>query len=73
MQFEADNFGSLIQPALEDIESVLQVLQLKILQVTYSKSTHDRVLKVLHQAEFLRQKYHVVVAILLIWVAKDEW
>ena len=60
---EADNFGSLIQPALEDVESVLQVLQTKDFAGNlFLKSTHDRVLKVLHQAEYLRQKYHVVVA-----------
>ena len=61
--YEADNFGSLIQPALEDVESVLQVLQTKDFAGNlFLKSTHDRVLKVLHQAEYLRQKYHVVVA-----------
>lgn len=63
-QFEnSDNFGSLIQPALQDVEGTLQVLQSKDLSGNlFLKATHDQVLKVLRQADYLRQKYHVVVA-----------
>ena len=60
---ESDNFGSLIQPALEDVEGIRQTLGSKDLSGNlFLKSTHDRVLKVLNQADYLRQKYHVVVA-----------
>ena len=60
---EADNFGSLIQPELQDIETTLQHLESQdISSNLLLKSTHDRVLKVLRQADYLSSKYHVVVA-----------
>ena len=60
---ESDNFGSLIQPALEDVEGIRSTLQEKNMSGSlFLKATHDRVLKVLHQADYLRQKYHVVIA-----------
>ncbi len=60
---ESDNFGSLIQPALEDVEGIRSTLQEKDMSGSlFLKATHDRVLKVLHQADYLRQKYHVVIA-----------
>ncbi|MDB3929303.1 BREX-1 system adenine-specific DNA-methyltransferase PglX [Paracoccaceae bacterium] len=60
---EADNFGSLIQPALQDVEGTLEVLQSKDLSGNlFLKATQGQVLKVLSQADYLRQKYHVVVA-----------
>lgn len=60
---ESDNFGSLIQPALEDVDGIRETLRSKDLSGNlFLKSTHDRVLQVLHQADYLRQKYHVVVA-----------
>ena len=60
---ESDNFGSLIQPALEDVDGIRETLQSKDLSGNlFLKSTDDRVLQVLHQADYLRQKYHVVVA-----------
>ncbi len=60
---ESDNFGSLIQPALEDVDGIRETLHSKDLSGNlFLKATHDQVLKVLHQADYLRQKYHVVVA-----------
>ncbi|MDC0954989.1 BREX-1 system adenine-specific DNA-methyltransferase PglX [Alphaproteobacteria bacterium] len=60
---EADNFGSLIQPELQDVETVRRHLESKdITSNLLLKSTHDRVLKVLRQADYLSSKYHVVVA-----------
>ncbi len=60
---ESDNFGSLIQPALEDVDEIRQTLRSKNLSENlFLKSTHDRVLKVIEQSDYLRQKYHVVVA-----------
>ena len=57
---ESDNFGSLIQPALEDVEGIRETLGQRISSGNlFLKSTHDRVLQVLHQADYLRQKYHV--------------
>ena len=60
---ESDNFGSLIQPALEDVDEIRQkLLSRDLSENLFLKSTHDQVLKVLHQADYLKQKYHVVVA-----------
>ncbi len=60
---ETDNFGSLIQPVLQDVDGILKVLQSKDLSGNlFLKFTHDRVLKVVNQTDYLRQKYHVVVA-----------
>ena len=45
---ESDNFGSLIQPALEDVDGIRETLRSKDLSGNlFLKSTHDRVLKVL--------------------------
>jgi len=60
---EADNFGSLIRPALKDIEYVRRVLEEKDLSGNWIlHETHQKVLCVLNQAEYLGQRYHVVVA-----------
>lgn len=60
---EADNFGSLIQPELQDVETVRQHLESQDISGNLLlKATHDRVLKVLRQADYLRSKYHVIVA-----------
>jgi len=60
---EADNFGSLIQPTLKTPADALTALEAKDVsgQLFLSK-THKSVLKVLKQADYLSQKYHVVVA-----------
>ncbi len=60
---EADNFGSLIVPALKDASEILQ--QLKTLDTDagiFVKGTQEKVLTILKQAEYLSPRYHVVVA-----------
>ena len=60
---EADNFGSLIQPELKDAGQVLRLLEgVELKGDMYLKDIHERVLKVVKQAEYLSQRYHVVVA-----------
>ncbi|MDD4950491.1 BREX-1 system adenine-specific DNA-methyltransferase PglX [Sulfuricurvum sp.] len=60
---EADNFGSLIQPAVKDVTVVLQTLKEKnVSHDLFLAPTHEKVLQVLEQADYLSQKYHVVVA-----------
>jgi len=62
-QFEqADNFGSLICPALADTAYVRQMLQEKNLGGNiFLYNVHERVLQVLKQAEYLAPRYHVIV------------
>jgi len=64
MQFaEADNFGSLIQPALTQVRDVLPLLEAKDMGGNlFLANTHDKVLKVLHMADYLSPRYQVVVA-----------
>ncbi|ENV71515.1 hypothetical protein F946_03194 [Acinetobacter johnsonii ANC 3681] len=60
---EADNFGSLIQPTLKNAADVLSVLEAKdVSGQLFLAETHQRVLQVIDQANYLEQKYHVVVA-----------
>lgn len=60
---EADNFGSLIRPTLTNAEDLLPLLEVMDLGgQLFLQVTHDKVLKVLRQAEHLRSKYQVVVA-----------
>ena len=60
---EADNFGSLIQPALTDVAHIRTVLKEKNVGGNiFLHNTHEKVLKALNQADFLCPKYHVVVA-----------
>jgi type II restriction/modification system DNA methylase subunit YeeA len=63
-QFEqADNFGSLIRPMLTDASYVRGMLEGKNLGGDlFLFGVHERVLKVLKQAEFLAPRYHVAVA-----------
>jgi type II restriction/modification system DNA methylase subunit YeeA len=63
-QFEqADNFGSLIRPALTDAAFVRGLLEARnIGGDIFLYNVHQRVLKVLKQAEYLAPRYHVVVA-----------
>ena len=59
---EADNFGSLIVPALEsaaDIEPIFEAKNLDSDLLHYT--THQKVLAVLRQSAFLARRYHVVV------------
>jgi phage anti-repressor protein len=64
LQFdEADNFGSLILPKAEDVTDILNLLRSKNLTGNLSiLNTHQKVLQVLKQADYLSPKYHVVVA-----------
>lgn len=60
---EADNFGSLIRPDLTDVEPMVQFLNAKnVGSDLFLSRTHLKVMKVLEQTEYLRSKYHVVVA-----------
>ncbi|HPH97289.1 MAG TPA: BREX-1 system adenine-specific DNA-methyltransferase PglX [Anaerolineaceae bacterium] len=64
-QFEqADNFGSLIRPILTtDTALVRAELERKILKGSILLySVHEKVLRILEQAEYLSQRYQVVVA-----------
>ncbi|WP_005031447.1 BREX-1 system adenine-specific DNA-methyltransferase PglX [Holophaga foetida] len=62
---EAKNFGSLIQPCLDEasIAFVRSAIEAKgIGGQLFLRETHLKVLRVLEQAEALTQRYHVVVA-----------
>jgi hypothetical protein len=62
---EAKNFGSLIQPCLDEraITVVRHAIEVKELGCQlFLCETHRKVLRVLEQAEVLTQRYHVVVA-----------
>ena len=60
---EADNFGSLIRPALADVRDLLPLLEAKNMGgQLFVQATHEKVLEVLRQVDFLSKKYQVVVA-----------
>jgi type I restriction-modification system DNA methylase subunit len=60
---EADNFGSLIRPALKGIDEVRRVIDAKAFERNlFLHDVHARVRAVLQMADYLRPKYHVVVA-----------
>ena len=62
---EAKNFGSLIQPCLDEkaIVDVRRTIELKGLGgQLFLRETHLKVLRLLEQADALTQRYHVVVA-----------
>jgi type II restriction/modification system DNA methylase subunit YeeA len=60
---EADNFGSLIRPKERNIEDVLKEFKrMDVSKQFFLISTHQKILKLLQQADYLRQKYHIVVA-----------
>ena len=58
---EADNFGSLIIPKINSAGEVLAKIKDIKLDDIFLQETHDKILKVLSSADFLSQKYHVVV------------
>ena len=61
---EAKNFGSLIQPCLDEraISDIRHAIEAKDLGgQLFLRETHLKVLRVLEQAEALTQRYHVVV------------
>ena len=60
---EADNFGSLIRPAIDSTFSVLQQLKTKEVDGDLLLAeTHQKVLRALKQTEYLTPRYHIVVA-----------
>ena len=64
LQFEeADNFGSLIRPAITNVSDIRHMLNEKNLSGNLTHfTTHQKVLKVLEQVDYLSPKYHVVIA-----------
>jgi type II restriction/modification system DNA methylase subunit YeeA len=59
---EADNFGSLIRPALRNVKDILRLAEAKkVVENMFLQHIHERVLRVLMQADFLSPKYHVVI------------
>jgi type II restriction/modification system DNA methylase subunit YeeA len=60
---EAKNFGSLIRPELTDVDSTLKTLESKnVSGQLFLSETHQKVLQVLRQVDYLSPKYHVVIA-----------
>ncbi len=60
---EADNFGSLIRPAVNDVSGMLNILESKnVSGQLFLSPTHQKVLQALQQADYLSPKYHVVIA-----------
>ncbi|MFC1727137.1 BREX-1 system adenine-specific DNA-methyltransferase PglX [Patescibacteria group bacterium] len=60
---EADNFGSLIQPALTNVDEIKELLEQKnVGRDLFLTKTHENVLKVLHMTDYLSPKYHIVIA-----------
>jgi type II restriction/modification system DNA methylase subunit YeeA len=60
---EADNFGSLIRPVVTDVKNMVKLLEDKdVGGQLLLYQTHQKVLQVLKQADYLSPKYHVVVA-----------
>lgn len=60
---QADTFGSLIVPTLRDVAYVREVIgNSKVAADLFLASTHDKVCRILKQADYLCQKYHVVIA-----------
>ncbi len=60
---ETKNFGSLIQPDVKDVAGMLKILEAKdVSGHLFLSPTHEKVLRVLQQADYLNPKYHVVIA-----------
>ncbi len=60
---EADNFGSLIRPAVTDVSGMLSLLDAKdVTGDAFLGVTHEKVLIALKQADYLSPNYHIVVA-----------
>jgi len=60
---EAENIGSLIQPAVTDVQRMIKLLESKDVESNlFIAPTHEKVLKLLKQSDYLIPKYHVVVA-----------
>ena len=60
---EVDNFGSLVLPALTNVVDILPMLEAKDMAgQLFLVETHQRVLIALRQADYLSQKYQIVIA-----------
>ena len=60
---EADNFGSLIRPEVTNVQGMLEILNAKdVSSHLFYSLTHQKVLQVLKQTDYLSPKYHVVIA-----------
>ena len=60
---EADNFGSLIRPEVTDVTYILELLDTKqVASNLFLSATHQKVIQVLQQANYLNPKYHIVIA-----------
>jgi len=60
---EVDNFGSLIQPLVHNVEPILiEIKERRMGQDLFSIQLHNRILKVLKYVEYLSPRYHVVIA-----------
>jgi len=60
---EADNFGSLIRPEVTDTAGIRKILKAKdVGRDMLLRDTHEKVLCVLEQSEYLSPRYHVVIA-----------
>ena len=59
---QADCFGSLIVPKINDAAAIMDVLTERGVEAElFLANVHNKVLNVINQADFLSQKYHVVV------------
>ena len=59
---QADCFGSLIVPKISNAASIMDVLRERGVEAElFLAKVHDKVLDVVNQADYLSQKYHVVV------------
>jgi len=60
---EADNFGSLIRPAVTDVSGMLNILEAtNVSGQLFLSPVHQKVLQALQQVDYLSPKYHVVIA-----------
>ena len=60
---EADNFGSLIRPDLKNAADILQLItSINLNNNLFLQVTHEKVLKVFRQVDYLCPKYEVVIA-----------
>ncbi len=60
---EANNFGSLIRPSIQDVETIRNRIKEKDVGTNmFLRSTHKKVQQCLKYVDYLSQKYHVVIA-----------
>ena len=60
---EANNFGSLIQPELKDVNDIRGALEaIDVSGHLFLSETHKKTLQGVNQADYLSPRYHVVVA-----------